>query len=162
MILKKLTRFVCRECRYFLWAFAAYFPMLPTFMLHYVRPFIWKLIGIKIGKNVKIGFGVYLDVDGYNRIEIEDDAIITAQVLLLTHRREMKAYTQGLLQRKLPYIQVPIKIGKNASIGMRAIILPGVTIGEGAVVGAGSLVTKDIPPYCIAAGVPAKIIKEIK
>lgn len=56
----------------------------------------------------------------------------------------------------------PIIIGKNVWITSRCIILPGVTIGDGAVIGAGSVVTNDIPPYCLAAGNPAKPVKFYK
>ena len=162
MIVKKMIRFIRREWRYFLWWIAYSFPGLPTFMAHNIRPFLWKMIGINIGKNVFIGYGVYIDVDGYNAIEIGDNVIITAQTLLLAHRRDMRAYHKGELQRKLPYIRKGIKIEKNASIGMRSVIMPGVTIGEGAVVGANSTVTKDVPPYTIVVGNPAKVIKEIE
>ena len=55
----------------------------------------------------------------------------------------------------------PIKICDNAWIGMNCIILKGVTIGEGAIVGAGSVVTKSVPPWTIVGGNPAKVIKEI-
>lgn len=55
----------------------------------------------------------------------------------------------------------PITIGDNVWIGTRAIVLKGVSIGEGSIIGAGSIVTNDIPPYSIAAGNPAKVIKEI-
>ena len=54
----------------------------------------------------------------------------------------------------------PIKIGNNVWIGSNVIILKGVTIGDGAVVAAGAVVTKNIPPKCLAGGVPAKILKE--
>ncbi|MFB6363167.1 acyltransferase [Paenibacillus elgii] len=56
----------------------------------------------------------------------------------------------------------PVTIGNNVWIGCKAVILKGVSIGDGAVIAAGSVVTKDIPPRCVAAGVPAKVIKEIK
>lgn len=161
-MIKKIIRFIKRELRYFIWSIAAYFPLIPTFMFHNIRPLLWKMIGIKIGKNVGIGFGVYLDVDGYDYIEIEDDALIAAQTLLLTHRRDIKSYSVGKLQRELGYINKRIVIKKNASIGMRSIIMPGVTIGEGAVVAAGSIVVKDVAPYTIVAGNPAKVISEIK
>ena len=54
-----------------------------------------------------------------------------------------------------------IHIKRNAWIGARVKILPGVTIGENAIVGTGSVVTKDIPDNCVAVGVPAKIVKEV-
>ena len=52
-----------------------------------------------------------------------------------------------------------VKINNDVYIGLNAIIMPGVTIGDGAVVGAGAVVTKDVPPYAIVAGVPAKVVK---
>lgn len=56
--------------------------------------------------------------------------------------------------------EAPIIIGDNVFIGMRCIVMKGVTIGDNAVIGAGSIVTKDIPANCIAAGVPCKVIKQ--
>ena len=55
-----------------------------------------------------------------------------------------------------------VVIGSNVWIGANAIVLPGVTIGKGSVIGAGIVVTKDIPPYSVAVGVPAKVIKSRK
>ena len=130
-------------------------------MFHTVRPFLWKRIGVKMGDNVGLGYGIYLDIDGSSRIEIGDQVIIAAQCLLLTHRRDMNYYYKGVRQYTLPYVIKPIKIKDNATLGMRAIIMPGVIIGEGAVVAAGAVVTKDVPPYTIVAGNPAKVIKEI-
>ena len=57
---------------------------------------------------------------------------------------------------------MPIHIGKNVAIGIGSIIMPGVTIGEGSVIGTGSLVTKDIPAWCVAAGHPAKVIRMLE
>ncbi len=53
----------------------------------------------------------------------------------------------------------PVRVGRGADIGVHAVLLPGVTVGEGAIVGAGAVVTRDIPPYAIAAGVPAKVLR---
>ncbi len=162
MIFRKLINFLVRELRYCIWFFAAYFPQLPSWSAHIIRPCLWKWIGVRLGKNVFIGYGVYLDVDGGDLIEVEDNVLIAAQCLLLTHRRNIGLYRKGMLQNELSYIRKPIVIEKNASIGMRSIIMPGVTIGEGAVVAAGSIVTRDIPPHTIAAGSPAKVIKNIE
>lgn len=57
-------------------------------------------------------------------------------------------------------IKKPINIGNHVWIGTRAMILKGVTIGDGAIIAAGSIVTKDVPPYCVVAGIPAKVVKE--
>lgn len=60
------------------------------------------------------------------------------------------------------YSKGDVSIGKNVWIGEKATILPGVTIGEGSIIGANSVVTKNIPPYSIACGIPAKVIKKLK
>lgn len=153
--------FLKREIKYFLWWVSAYFPLLPSLMFHNIRPFFWKLIGVNIGENVSIGYGVYLDVDGAKRVQIGNNVMIASQVLFLCHRRDMETYKRGVLQRNLPYIISGISIANNVIIGMRTIILPGVTIGEGAVIAAGSVVTKNVIPYTIVAGNPAKVIKQI-
>lgn len=160
--LRKIVRFIKRETRYALWFIAAYFPQIPTFMFHFIRPFLWKCMGVKMGKNVFIGYGVYVDVDGCDIINIGDNVLIAAQCLFLAHRRNIGTYKRGMLQNELTYIREPIVIEKNASIGMRSIIMPGVTIGEGAVIAAGSVVTKNVPPYTIVAGNPAKVIRVIE
>lgn len=54
----------------------------------------------------------------------------------------------------------PVRVGNGADIGVNAVLLPGVTVGERAIVGAGAVVTRDIPPYAIAAGVPAKVLRD--
>ena len=59
-------------------------------------------------------------------------------------------------------IMKPVLIGNNVWVGCRAIILKGVTIGEGAVVAAGAVVTKDVPPFTLVAGNPARVIREVK
>lgn len=156
-----IKNIISREFRYFLWSCAYNFPLLPSLMFRKFRAKIWKLIGINIGENVGIGFGVYIDVDGYDKIVIGDNVLIAAQVLILTHRRDISKYNRGILQCDLPYIHGNVVIHSNASIGMRAILMPGVTIGEGAIIGANSIVTKDVPPYSIAVGNPAKVVKNI-
>ena len=62
---------------------------------------------------------------------------------------------------QLDYSIKPIILKKGCLIGMESLVLPGVTVGEGAIVGAGSLVTKDIPAWTIATGRPAKVVKQI-
>lgn len=155
-------KFIKRECKYFLWYVSSYFPLLPSFMFDKYRAKIWKWMGVKIGKDVRLGYGIYLDVDGCKRLTIGDNASITAECLVLLHRRNVKLYRQGMLQHDLPYLELEIHIEENATIGMRSVILPGVTIGKGAVVGAGSVVTKDVPPYSVVVGNPAKVIKNIE
>ena len=63
---------------------------------------------------------------------------------------------------KLGYTIKPIVLKKGCLVGMESFVMPGVTVGEGAIVGAGSLITKDIPAWPIAAGRPAKVIRKIE
>ena len=161
-ILSKFIRFICREFKYFIWSIAAYFPLLPSFFFTPIRALMWKLIGVNVGKNLFVGYGVYLDVDGANRLYIGDNSSIMAQSLILMHRRNIKEYDGVALQHDLPYLQLETHIGNNVSIGMRSIIMPGVTIGDGAVIAAGSVVTKNVEPYTVVGGNPAKVIKIVK
>jgi acetyltransferase-like isoleucine patch superfamily enzyme len=84
---------------------------------------------------------------------------IASRALILCHRRDMSIYYKGERYKEVPHMQLPVTIKKGACVSMSAIIMPGVTIGEGAVVGAGALVTKDVPAWTIVAGTPAKVIK---
>ncbi|MGJ1191645.1 sugar O-acetyltransferase [Sphingobacterium siyangense] len=107
----------------------------------------------KIGKNVFINFDcVFLDLGG---IIIEDDVLIAPKVSLLTEGHPIEAENRQSLN------VATIHIKKNAWIGANATILPGVTIGENAVVAAGSVVSKDVPDNTVVGGIPAKIIKNI-
>lgn len=68
--------------------------------------------------------------------------------------------TQSVVTQELEYAH-PIKVGNNVWIGGNVVVLPGVTIGDNAVIGAGSVVTKDIPPGIVAVGNPCRVIREI-
>jgi acetyltransferase-like isoleucine patch superfamily enzyme len=107
----------------------------------------------KIGKNVFINFDcVFLDLGG---ITIEDGVLIAPKVSLLSEGHPIEPENRQALVPKA------IHIKKNAWIGANATILRGVTIGENAIVAAGSVVSKDVPDNTIVGGVPAKIIKQI-
>lgn len=111
---------------------------------------------IIIGENCFIGKNVFLDLA--NKIILEDEVIISARVNILTHsdcgNRKMNNY----YKRK----SAPTRIGSGSWIGIGATILVGISIGENCVVGAGSVVTKDVPSGSVVAGVPAKEIKKLK
>lgn len=130
-------------------------PILPRFL----RPKIWKWIGCKVGKNVFIGADVYFDTGHADLVEIEDYVHVTARCLLLCHQRDLYTYKKGDDATKLKYKLGRIHLKKGCMIGMNSMIMPGVTIGEGAIIGAFSLVTKNIPAWTIATGRPAKVIK---
>ena len=119
-------------------------------------------------KNVMIGHHTHLGDEGYyisaNAPIIIGDYVITGpQVMMITGNHRIDC--QGLYlaevteQMKLPENDAEIRIEDDVWIGARSTILKGVTIHRGGIVAAGSVVTKDVPPYAIVGGVPAKIIK---
>lgn len=107
----------------------------------------------KIGKNVFINFDcVFLDLGG---ITIEDGVLIAPKVSLLSEGHPVDP------EERQSLVPGHIHIKKNAWIGAGATILPGVTIGENAVVAAGAVVLKDVPANSVVGGIPAKVIKSI-
>jgi len=129
-----------------------------TFPAH-VTTFLHRLRGVKVGKGSKISRSVQLDESYPHLIEIGEKVWVTAGVMILCHQRDLNYYEIGKAVMDCPMKVSKVVIKDGAHIGIGAIIMPGVTIGEGAVIGAGSVVTSDIPPYCVAVGVPAKVIK---
>lgn len=127
-----------------------------------IRPILWRWMGVKVEKNVFIGYDVWMDYNNAHLIELQQGAHITNRCILLCHKRNLDNYFVGDESPKLPYKIQKIIVGKNAMVGMGSTIMPGVTIGEGSIIAANSLVTKDIPAWTIAAGNPAKVIKKIQ
>lgn len=109
--------------------------------------FLRKMYGMDIGEDVRVSWKSKLDKSVNPKgIHIENGARILSEALILSHDdcRRLKTDTY---------------IGSKSIIGVRSIILPGVRIGESSIVAAGAVVSKDVPPNCIVAGNPAKIIK---
>lgn len=125
------------------------------------RPFLLRRMGAKTGKSIFIGDHVIFDLSHSNLIHVGDYSHITGGCRLLCHQRDLQGYSVGDNAAKLGYKLGEIHIGKGVMIGMETMIMPGVSIGDGAIVGAGSLVTKDIPAWTIATGRPARVIKKI-
>lgn len=109
---------------------------------------------ITIGKDVFINSGCHFQDQG--GITIGDGSLIGHNVVLATVNHDLNPENN----RKNHY--APITIGNHVWIGSNATILPGVTIGDWAVVAAGAVVTKDVPPYTVVGGVPAKVLRMIK
>ena len=120
----------------------------------------WLKCGVQSTGKFKVGYGVYFDAGHGDSITVEDDVWIASESLILCHRRVLDDYMVGDNYNKLPFKVEPVTLKRGCCVGMRSIIMPGVTIGEGSIVAAGSLVTKDIPPYTVAAGRPAKVVRE--
>lgn len=135
--------------------------ILEPFAPRKLRPWILKRLGCHVGKDVFVGDHVRVDTGHADLIYIDDHAHLTGGCRLLCHQRDLRHYRKGDDAAKLPYRLGEIHVGKGVMVGMETLIMPGVTIGDGAIVGAYSLVTKDIPAWTIATGRPAKVVKEI-
>ena len=142
--------------------YCMYSVFLSPFNYRLIRPYLWKKMGCKVGKKVFIGYGVWLDCNHANLIEIGDNVHITNMCLLLCHQRDLDNYFVGVDASSLPYKRNKIIIEDGVMIGMNTTIMPGVKIGKGAIIGAKSLVINDIPSWTMAAGNPAKVIKNIR
>lgn len=110
-----------------------------------------------IGKNCKISTHTFV-CEG---VHIEDDVFIGHNVTFINDIYPRSTNDDGGLQDESDWKVVKTYIKKGASVGSSATILAGVTVGEKSIVGAGAVVTKDVPPNTIVAGVPAKRIREI-
>ncbi len=155
------------ETGVFLLHLAGYLPS------HNLRKLIYKIGGVKIGKgstihmgavfydptNIKIGedtiVGEKTVLDGRASLVIGDHVDIASEVMIYTSQHDVH-------DPQFNAKDAPVIIRNYVFIGPRAIIIPGVTIGEGAIVGAGAVVTHDVEPYKIVGGVPAKEIGERK
>lgn len=138
---------------------------------HTIRNNIWRAFGLRLGKHstlhtgvrvfdprqIRVGEGTIVGyatfIDGRDRVEIGNHVDIASEVMIYSSEHDIQA-------DDFHATLAPVKIGDYVFIGPRAIILAGVTIGDGAVVGAGAVVTKDVEPFTIVGGVPAKVIGE--
>jgi UDP-2-acetamido-3-amino-2,3-dideoxy-glucuronate N-acetyltransferase len=112
----------------------------------------------KIGKRCKISSHTFI-CEG---VTIEDECFIGHHVVFINDRFPAAVNFDGSLQTDADWSVVKTRVCKRASVGSGAIILCGVTIGEGALVGAGSVVTKNVPPYTIVAGNPSRVLRQVQ
>lgn len=136
--------------------------LLSPFLPRRVRPWVLKKIGCHVGKDVFIGSDVWVDTGHADLIYIDDHAHVTGRTVLLCHKRDLSDYYVGDDYAAKPYKTAPVHLCKGCSTGTGTIIMPGVTVGEGAIIGAGSLVTEDIPAWTVAYGHPAKVVRRIE
>jgi acetyltransferase-like isoleucine patch superfamily enzyme len=111
-----------------------------------------------IGKNCKISSHTFI-CEG---VHIEDNVFIGHNVTFINDKHPRATNIDGSMQSEIDWKVVETFIKKGASVGSSSTIMCGITIGENSIIGAGAVVTKDVPPNSIAAGVPAKVIKKLK
>lgn len=139
----------------------------------HIRRFFCRRIFKKAGKNLNIEHGVFFasgrDIEigdnsglGINArvtgpLKIGNDVMVGPDVMIFTQNHETSRLDIPMRLQTAP--KKPVEIGDDVWIAARVIILPGIKIGKGAIVGAGAVVTKDVPEYAVVGGNPAKIIK---
>jgi len=173
-IVGRLTAWYLEAVTGFLWWFVGIIPS------HTIRKFFYGLFGMKIGRgstihmmariydprNIIIGndtlVGERATLDGrkqlpnsYGGLEIGNHTDIASEVMIWTSQHDVHDPNFGAIEAK-------VTIGNYVFIGPRAIILPGINVGDGAIIAAGAVVTKDVKPFDIVAGVPAKSIGDRK
>lgn len=123
-----------------------------------LRVKILKLLGANVKGKIVISQELFIfDAGRTDLLTIEDSVAIGPNVTILIHSDPFPSPLQKIYPKKT----LPVHIKSGAWIGAGSIILQDITIGEYSIVAAGAVVTKDVPPYTIVAGVPAKVIKEL-
>src|SRR6185503_13453545 len=140
------------------------------------QPELVNLYGCSIGADTKIGAFVEIQKNASvgarckisshtfvcEGVEIEDECFIGHGVMFTNDVYPSAVNRDGSLQTEADWEVIKTKIKKRASIGSNATIIAGVTIGESALVGAGAVVTRDVPDFAIVAGVPARVIGDVR
>lgn len=140
------------------------------------HPSLVNLYGCAIGDESKIGafvevqkgatIGARCKISSHTFIcegvTIDDEVFVGHGVMFTNDRFPRAANADGSLQTEADWHVEPTRVRRGASIGSNATIICGITVGEGAVVGAGAVVTKDVPDYGIVAGVPARLIGDVR
>ncbi len=117
-----------------------------------LRVFFHRMRGVDVGRNVEIGYFCILGNVHPQMVHIADRAVVAAKTVVLEHDNSY-FYSRGG-----DVLFGDVTIGRRAFIGIGALVMPGICIGEGAIVGAMSLVKNDIPPGAVAVGIPARIL----
>ncbi len=113
--------------------------------------------GAKIGRNCKISSHTFI-CEG---VTVEDDVFVGHNVTFINDPYPRSTNEGGQLQTEKDWVCIPTLVKRGASIGSSATLMCGITVGERAIIGAGSVVTKDVPPETIVAGNPARIMRKI-
>ena len=121
-----------------------------------IGPFVEVQKNARVGRRCKIQSHTFI-CEG---VTIEDEVMVGHGVMFINDRDPWAVNPDGTLKTEADWECIPTLVKKRASIGSNATILCGVTIGEGALVGAGAVVTRDVPPDTIVAGNPARILRK--
>jgi acetyltransferase-like isoleucine patch superfamily enzyme len=119
-----------------------------------LRLALYRAMGVAIGRHVFIGLDTWLDCQFPELIEIQDEVTISFRVTVVVHddARRMDGIVAGAGDGTV----APVRLLRGCYLGAGCMILPGVTVGERAVVGAGAVVTRDVPAGAVVVGVPAR------
>jgi len=111
--------------------------------------------GLVVGDRTQLGQNARID----QAVRLGNDVVMGPDVVIMTNAHRFDAVDVPINQQG-NFPLAPVTIGNDVWLGTRVVVLPGVTIGDGAVIGAGSIVTKDIPPLSVAVGNPAKVLRQ--
>jgi UDP-2-acetamido-3-amino-2,3-dideoxy-glucuronate N-acetyltransferase len=140
------------------------------------HPDLVNLYGCRIGEATRIGtfveiqrgaiIGRFCKISSHtficDGVTLEDGVFVGHGVMFTNDRFPRALTASGALQTDADWTLEPTRVGKGVSIGSNATIVPGVTIGEGALVGAGAVVTRDVAPFAVVAGVPARVVGDVR
>ena len=141
-----------------------------------LQPDLINLYGCSVGDDTKIGAFVEIQKNAHvgarckisshsficEGVLIEDEVFIGHGVMFINDRHPRATNPDGSLQTEADWSVEPTRVRRGASVGSGATILSGITIGEGALVGAGAVVTKDVAPFAVIAGVPGRVIGDVR
>lgn len=116
-------------------------------------------VAISIGSRTSIAGACV--ISAIRSVSLEEDVLLARNVYISDHIHKYTQTDMPIISQGLDKIS-PVLIKRGAWLGQNVVVCPGVTIGKGAVVGANSVVTHDIPDYCVAAGAPARVVKTIQ
>jgi len=123
-----------------------------------LRLALYRAMGVSIGQHVFVGLDTWLDDQFPELITLEDDVTLSFRVTVVVHddAKRLDRTQAGAGDGTV----APVVLKRGCYLGAGCLVLPGVTIGERAVVAAGAVVTRDVPPDTVVAGVPARVVKD--
>src|SRR5215475_8932478 len=123
-----------------------------------IGPFVEIQCNARVGDRCKISSHTFI-CEG---VTIEEEVFVGHGVMFTNDRYPRATNDDGTMQSASDWTVEPTKVGRRASIGSNVTVLSGITIGEGALIGAGAVLTSDVPAFAVVAGVPARIIGDVR